>query len=263
MCKETFKIRSLHIYPVKGLRGISVPQVYLEERGLQYDRRWLLVDDDGQFLSQRNYPQMAKFITSLENDILRIEYNSDSIAINTFTDEIKNVNIWGVDTWGYVVDPEVSAWFSQHLETGCHLIHMGEETIRMKAIDHARQQSMVSYADGYPLLLLGTASVVLLNENCNVEIPANRFRPNMIIETNKPHEEDHWQEIQFPNASVEVIKPCARCQVINVDQMSAEKYKEPLRTLLSYRRDGNKVNFGANAICLVPGTISVGDIIEV
>jgi len=159
----------------------------------------------------------------------------------------------------YEVDEKVSIWFSEILGMKCRLVKMVDAHNIYKKLIKGPDQTKVSFADGYPYLILGTASVDHLSDKVGRDIPADRFRANIIIETTEPHIEDTWDELQIGTSKFLVIKPCARCNVVNIDQSTGEVNKEPLKSLSAYRLDGNVVNFGACTICLSEGVISVDD----
>lgn len=253
-------IKSLHIYPIKGLGGIDVQEANLLERGMQYDRRWMLVDMDGVFISQRTDARLALFNCMIDGH-LNVSYQDSEINIDL--DEYSSVRIlttvWEHEVHAYEVNESVSKWFSDMLNVECLLVRMTDDDVRYKELIKGPKQTKVSFADGYPYHIIGTASIDQLSEIIGSEIAATRFRANIIVNTTEAHEEDTWNQIDIGNAKVQVIKPCARCLVVNIDQSTAEMNKEPLKSLSTYRRVGDKVNFGANAICLIQGKIKVGD----
>ncbi len=253
-------IKSLHIYPIKGLGGIELQEAILLERGMQYDRRWMLVDANGEFMSQRNDSRLALFRCSID-DVLRIKYGGSDIAVelDQYTDHKILATVWESEVYGFEVSRKVSDWFSDLLGVSCRLVRMVDGYDRYKELIRGPKQTKLSFADGYPYLILGTASIEKLSKVAGKEIPANRFRPNIIVHTSTANEEDYWNFLQVGNFKMQVIKPCVRCLVINIDQTSAEQKAEPLKSLSSYRRDGNNVIFGVNAICLEEGVIKVGD----
>ena len=154
---------------------------------------------------------------------------------------------------------EANGWFSDNLQENVRLVKMEAKDIRFKKLVKGPEKVKVSFADGYPYLILGTASLEKLNEKISEPVKMNRFRPNIVLETRNAHEEDDWESIEIGGASFMVIKACARCPVVTVDQSSGEKSKEPLKTLATYRRKDNMVYFGANAISLDNTVINIGD----
>ncbi len=256
-------IKEIHIYPIKSLGGISLPHAHVEERGLQYDRRWMLVDKEGTFLTQRENPQLAKFSCSIQENELEVNYGKEKIrfSMDQSIESIERVKVWSSKLKAPEVDPVVSEWFSEHLQTPVKLVAMTPISKRAKRLFVPPYSTSLSFADGYPILLLGTASMDTLNEQCPEIIPANRFRANIFLNTDAPHIEDEKISFSLGQARLKVIKPCARCTVITIDQSNGEKGKEPLKTLAKYRLRRNKIWFGANAICLQEGLVSIGDAI--
>lgn len=261
------RIRSIHIYPIKGMRGISLPEAWLRPEGLEHDRRWMLVDEQGTFLSQRTHPQMARFVPnfaqgrmeiSYEGDVLEIsldELGGDAIEVSVFDDAMRAAEL----------PSSYHNWFSERMGQKVRLVRHGRMTERLKNFEkyvdpvQATTITPVSFADGYPYLLLGTASMDLLNSKLSEPLPADRFRANILLQTDRPHEEDEWGAFRLGTARMRSVKPCARCQVTTIDQETGKRGPEPLRTLATYRRVGNKVMFGANAVMVESGRIRVGD----
>jgi len=257
------KINSIHIYPIKGLAGISLSSAKVLERGLEYDRRWMLIDAQGEFITQRTDARLALFHCALDQT-LAVTYGDAqlSIDLDEVTGEKILTNVWEHQVYTYEVSQAASDWFSDQLGVDCLLVKMVDEFDRYKDLIKGPAQTRVSLADGYPYHIIGTASFDLLADKVGSRIPQNRFRANIIVETDEAHIEDTWDQLKVGSAKLQVIKPCARCLVVNIDQSTGKSLKEPLKSLASYRSDGNVVNFGANSICLTEGSISVGDTID-
>jgi len=258
------EIKQLFIYPIKGLAGISIPSANVLKEGFENDRRWMLVDDKNNFISQRTDSRLALFETVIKEDVITIKYNGSKISFSLSANEKKSfkVKVWDDEVNALEVSSEVSKWFSTHLEREVKLIKKTPSAIRIKKLIKGPEQTNVSFADGYPYLIIGTQSLDSLNEKLEDKININRFRANIIVKTTVPHAEDNWDKISIGDVVLEIIKPCARCQVINIDQSSAGKSKEPLKTLSTYRSLENKIYFGANSIALKNGVIRVGDLIS-
>jgi len=253
-------IESIHIYPIKGLGGIELQSANTLQRGMQYDRRWMLVDMKGNFITQRTEPKMALFSCDIDSK-LNVIFNKDKLSINL--EECSRtqilVTVWDSQTYAYEVSSEASEWFSNKLNRACRLVKMSDDFDRYKKLSRGPNQTKVSFADGYPYLIIGTASLEKISNEVGFNIPKNRFRANIIISTNIPHVEDSWDKLEIGSTRMQVIKPCARCTVVNINQESGIPSKEPLKTLSQYRKVGNKVNFGVNVICLSEGRIKLGD----
>ncbi len=257
-------IKSIHIYPIKGMGGIDVDSARVLERGLEYDRRWMLVDEKGNFITQRTDARLALFGCKL-TQFLEVAYNGEIIKIDKeeYSEVKMQTTVWESEVVAYEVSLEVSDWFATRIGFPCHLVRMVDEFDRYKELIKGPVRTKVSFADGYPYLIIGSASLTGLSKQVGDVVPSNRFRANIVLDTIVPHEEDSWDTFELGTAKFEVIKPCARCNVVNIDQSNGLVHKEPLKTLSKYRKVGNRVNFGANTICLEEGRINVGDKIKV
>lgn len=258
------KITQLFIYPIKGLAGISVDSARVLEEGFENDRRWMLVDGENNFISQRTDANLALFKTAIEDDQIIVTYKGSKISYSLKANEKDAINskVWNDQVDSLEVASEVSKWFSKQLSREVKLIKKNPNAIRIKKLIKGPPQTSVSFADGYPYLIIGTESLDHLNSKLEEPVDINRFRGNIVINTKVAHEEDKWDKISVGEVQLEIIKPCARCQVVTIDQLTAEKGKEPLRTLASYRSKENKIYFGANTIALQNGVLSVGDILS-
>jgi uncharacterized protein YcbX len=247
-------VSKLFEYPVKGLLGNEICCATVNRRGLAMDRRWMLVDDEGGFISQRQLPALTQFIPA-HQDHLTIKYipSGDSKTIETtdFTD-LQKVIVWGQECTAHGAANGINKWLSDKLKSSVRLVYMDDNDIRK--VQSASENDIVSFADGYPVLLTTTASLNDLNNRLDDTIEINRFRPNIVIDGELPFAEDNWQRVKIGNVVFRVIKKCARCHVINIDQQSGLATKEPLKTLSTYRKEGNKVNFGVN---LIPETMGI------
>ena len=263
------RISELNIYPVKSLKGISLESAIVEDRGLRFDRRWMLVDEGRQFITQREVPRMATVNISVGAAGLEASINGSSIAIpaEPNTGETANVKIWSSSVKGEFYPAEINEWFSDELQTKCRLVLMPETTKRKVSPFFAvrKFQDTVSFADGYPFLLIGQASLDDLNSRLTDPVPMNRFRPNFVVTGSEAFEEDTWKRIRIGSTEFHVVKPCARCVMTTVDQTAGEKTgKEPLKTLSSYRNRNGNVLFGQNLIAeTAGGIVKVGDEVEV
>ncbi|HMN50310.1 MAG TPA: MOSC domain-containing protein [Ignavibacteriaceae bacterium] len=267
------KLSEIFIYPIKSLGGISLNRGFVELRGLQYDRRMMLVDQDGKFLTQRTYPQMALLKTSINDDtlVIRDSRNNDSISISllqsslmdTANEKIKVV-IWDDICSALKISKESDQFFSDTLGIKCSLVYMPDDENRL--VDpkkkYIKDEHAVSFADGYPFLIIGQASLDDLNERLIEHLPMNRFRPNFVFTGGNPFEEDNWDDFLIGNVKFKAVKPCDRCVITTTDQNTAERNEEPLRTLATFRKKGNKVLFGMNLVCKSTGVVSVGDFVR-
>lgn len=268
------QISEINIYPIKSLGGISLNEAVIEEKGLKYDRRWMLVDDNGKFFTQREFSKMAVLKVSLETDNLKVSNADDSLLIpfseNEDGEEIEVV-VWNSKLTARTAKNEINEWFSDALQTNCRLVQMNKNSNRLVNPVYAvrKFQDTVSFADGYPFLLIGSSSLDDLNSRLENPLPMNRFRPNFVVKGAEPFAEDNWKKIKIGNEIFYIVKPCERCVMTTVDQdKGVPKGKEPLKTLATYRlvkKNGeSKILFGQNLIAEKAGeTIKVGDKVEI
>lgn len=261
-------VTHLWIYPIKSCRGIAVPHFTLDDRGPELDRRWMLVDRDNVFMTQREHPRMALIDVAVSGRTITVSaptassfsfgmteaFNAEACVVWQDTIELQHVSR-GADRW-----------FSNLLGVECRLMRMPATTERVVDRQYWPEARLVTLADGYPMLLIGSGSLELLNEKLAArgesEVPIERFRPNIFVARTRPHEEDEWQTIRIGDVACNIVKPCERCAITTVDTRTGVKGKEPLRTLSEYRRDGSKVLFGQNVIHTGAGAIHVGDAIS-
>ena len=260
-------IQNLYLYPIKSLGGISVQEAQVEEKGFKYDRRWMLVDQSGKFLTQRQHPQLALLQVALGKSELTVFSKVDPSHKISFDLEMNSgkemqVSVWGDRVAALQVDSEVSAWFSDFLGMVVDLVLMPESSHRKMDPRYAVQAESVSFADGMPYVIIGQASLDELNGRLAFPVGMDRFRPNLVFSGGEAYAEDQFKQLQIGEVEFQVVKPCARCVMITVDQEKGTKGKEPLATLATYRTVNNKVYFGQNAVALGKGIVRVGDPIQ-
>lgn len=256
-------VSHLFIYPIKSLGGISVSSSLVTSRGLQHDRRWMLVDENHEFLSQRILPQMALLQAQLTPDGLQVKHKkSDEAFFLPFefgAGQKLNVQVWADQCIAETTSKEADAWFSEMLSIKCRLVYMPEETNRQVDTHYARNNEITSFSDGFPFLLIGQSSLDDLNRRLPEPLPMNRFRPNVVVSGSTPYEEDQWRQFLINRIQFYGVKPCARCTVTTIDQEEAQKEKEPLKTLATYRMKNNTIYFGQNLLHQGNGKVNVGD----
>ena len=260
------KISHLFIYPIKSLGGIELTSSVVEERGLQYDRRWMLIDEQNRFITQREHSQLALFRTAISSDHLEVFHLSDPlnrILIPLQYDQHQrfDVTVWDDVCPAVAVSIEADQWFSQRLHQSVRLVYMPENSRREIDPDYAFQQEITSFSDGYPILLLGQASLDDLNTKLKDPIGMDRFRPNIVFTGGEAFCEDAMQSITIGDVKMMGVKNCARCIMTTTDQQTGERSSEPLATLSTYRKRNNKIYFGQNVIPVSSGIIRVGDAI--
>ena len=261
------RISQIWIYPIKSLAGIRLKKAVVQQKGLQYDRRWMLVDKEGRFLTQREHAEMALFKVTIENDFLIVTKQSQSIRLNLSSEPIGHfikVKIWDDEVEAAEVAPEYSMWFSEHLCIECKLVFFPENKQRNVDPDFAIMNEQVSLADAYPFLIIGQASLDALNKKLEHTVSMKRFRPNFVFtEGLLAHEEDTWKNFKIGSVAFEGMKPCARCVLTTVDPETGEKGVEPLKTISTYRKQNGKVYFGENLLARMEGEVHEGDAIEI
>ena len=262
-------ISKINVYPIKSLGAVSIGNAVVADKGLQLDRRRMLVDERNHFLTQLENAELARFNIALDEQSLIISFENDELRVpfEVDADETANVKIWGSRVKAKIYSPEINRWFSERLQINCRLALMPEDGRRIVAPFYAvrKFKDTVSFADAYPYLLIGEKSLDDLNEKLEKPVPMNRFRPNFVIAGSEPFAEDSWKQIKIGSTIFRVVKPCARCVMTTIDQeKGARDGAEPLKTLAGYRNKNGKVLFGQNLIAENTGeTIKIGDRVEV
>jgi uncharacterized protein YcbX len=258
-------ISQLFIYPIKSLGGIAVNEAEVTSRGLKYDRRYMLVDNNNTFITQRDFSAMALLRTAIESNKLVVYHINDLfnklfLPLNPSSpDAFTVVRIWDDSCEAQYVSEEADKWFSNKLNFQCRLVYMPESTKRNVDPQFAINNDITSFSDGYPLLLVGQASLDDLNSRLGEPVPINRFRPNIVMRGGFPFQEDKMEQFSINGIMFYGVKPCSRCVVTATNQETAIKDKEPLRTLARYRLYNNKPLFGQNVLCNGAGVIKTGD----
>lgn len=264
-------LASVHIYPLKGCRAIGLDEAAVEPWGLAGDRRWLLVDSDCRFVSQREHPALARIdVTYGEGAAIVASsdgYPTVRVAVPGESPEFLKVTVWGSTVQAAAAGSGADTWFSDYLGEKVRLVYLDDPTRRAVDPDYGADGDVVSFADGYPLLLTSTGSLDQLNEwlaaGGDQPVPMNRFRPNVVVTGYEPWAEDRWRRIRIGSVSFRVVKPCGRCVVTTTDQATGVRGSQPLRILAARRRFGKNLVFGQNIIPDSPGLIRVGDPVEV
>jgi uncharacterized protein YcbX len=254
------RVSRLFIHPVKSCRGLAVDEARVTSRGFEHDRRWMVVDWDGKFVTARDDARLLAVRPSIEGRSLVL----DAPGAPTLRRPVRasgrrcRVTVWG-DECEAVRDDEASAWIGDVLGGPYALVHMPDETRRPVDLDPAEPEYVVSFADGFPFLLLSEASLADLNRRLERPAVMERFRPNLVIDGVAPYAEDELEGFRIGNVWFEGRKRCARCVLTTVDPDTGEAGAEPLRTLRSYRADDGRVLFGMNLVHRGEGTVRVGD----
>lgn len=262
MKEMTFKITSLFIYPVKSLGGISLQNTELTSMGMKYDRNWMLIDKDNRAVTQRDFSKLSTLKTELEQEGILVKSSNSEIIIPYCknSENSHRAGLWRSKIVVNEINREINHWFSEFLSSEVSLVKTAENAARKAGNTGNR----VKFHDSDQLLILGQSSVDNLNSKLENKIDFSRFRPNIVFDGNEPHKEDNWENVIVGSAHLARRKKCSRCRVINIDQTTGNDFKEPLKTLAAYRKEGNHVHFGSYYNCLnyskMP-KISVGDAI--
>lgn len=261
-----FSISGIRVYPIKSAAGIVLDEASVEERGFRHDRRWMLVDENGIFLSQREAPRLALVRVAITADALVVDapgMPTLQVPLQPEPGDTVSTVIWRDVVESLPAGGGVDPWFRKFLGIPCRLVYLPETSVRPVDPAYSASGDHVSLADGFPFLLLSEASLGDLNSRMELPLPMDRFRPNLIVRGCGPFAEDGWRRVRIGAVDFRVVKPCARCKITMVDQQTAATGKEPLRTLARYRKQGSEVFFGQNLIHDATGTVRVGDAVEV
>jgi hypothetical protein len=260
------KVAGLHAYPVKSCGGIELERAEVDELGIRHDRRWMIVDGGGRFLSQRTVPLLATIRVALGPERLvlsapgRPALDLSAIPMMGATEP---VSVWRDTVEALSMGEEAEEWLTAFLGFPARLVWMASETRRAAKRDPAGTDPRISFADAYSFLVISRESLDELNARLDVSLPMNRFRPNIVLEGAAPFVEDGWTRVRIGALELDMAGPCARCATTTTDQETGARGVEPLRILATFRRDGAEVMFGQNANHRGPGELRVGMPVEV
>jgi uncharacterized protein YcbX len=257
-------ISQLWQYPVKSCRGLQQPMLPLVAGGLFGDRRWMIVGNQYQFLTQRQLPNMVKIFAVLEEGELRLRFDDQKLSVPApSADKLIDVTVWEDQCQAMSVEASIDAVLSEWLEHPVHLVYMPETALRQVDKTYAQEGDQVSFADGFPLLLISEASLEDLNSKLESPVEMERFRPNIVVADCEPYAEDSWKTIRIGGILFDLVKPCSRCVIPSVNLYSAEKEQKVLEGLAKHRKRDNKVFFGQNVIQRNSGILYLNDTVEV
>lgn len=245
------KLSELYIYPVKSLAGIKLNTSKLTPFGLEHDRRWMIVDKEGKFLSQREVAKMATIQTAIVEGKLILAYKQSEITVPTVNNQSQQirVTVWKDTFMASHVSKEVDDWLSEILDQTCQLVYMHKEVKRQVDLDFAPKGQNVSFADGFPILVISQASLDDLNSRLDKPVNINRFRANIIVTGTEAFAEDNWHNLSINTIDYQAVKTCSRCIMPSINQQTGHQDKvKMLATLNSYRKVDNKIKFGQNLI---------------
>ena len=243
-------------------------EAYVEDKGLKYDRRWMVVDENGKFLTQRLNPELALLNVDFHPEGLVLSQQSNAenqilVPFKPVSNERMQVRVWDDVVLARSVCDRADQWLTGQLGKNVRIVEMTAYTERKMNPNYANPGAMVSFADDFPYLLISEASLHDLNNRLEEPVEMKRFRPNFVISGTRAFEDDSWKNIQIGNLVFKVAKPCERCVLINVDPKTGIKGREPLKTLSTYRKVDKEILFGQNLVGLQTGTVREGDSIVV
>ncbi len=261
---EKLYLSQLFVYPIKSLGGIALQQGNISTRGLEHDREWMLIDQEGTFITQRKHHQLALLQTSMTATTVTVQHKHHpdqniSFPIAEHLDLPIAVTVWDDHCTAFEVNTEVSQWFSIFLQMDVKLVKMLQTEKRIVDRRYALHEATVGFADAYPNLIIGESSLDLLNTKLAHQIGMDRFRPNLVFTGGDAHLEDELTEFSIGEVQFYSAKPCTRCVLITVNQQTGEKGQEPLKTLATYRNFGQKILFGQNIMHTNQGLLRIGD----
>lgn len=261
-------LSSIHVYPVKSCAPLQMASATVEDRGFTGDRRWMIVDAKARFMTGREQPRLSLIralpdgnglaLTAPDMPPLRLmPPPSAALRVETV--------VWKSTVQALPAPIDADAWISCYLGQSARFVHMDAACVRTVDTRYGAPGDEVSFADGFPLLLISQAALDLLNTKLAAPVPMLRFRPSVVVAATAPHAEDGWKRVRIGAVEFDVVKPCSRCVFTTVDfeRGAFDPTGEPLRTLLSYRRAPNGVMFGQNLIPRGRGVLHVGDPVEV
>lgn len=247
-------LSQLMIYPVKSCAGINLQTAHTSPFGLQYDRRWMLVDKDGVMLTQRQHPRMCLIQPTLDNGQLTLDApGMDQLHVTQGTATL-SVSVWEDQCRALDCGDQAAAWLSEYMGLSTRLVYFPEDEIRQVDLSYAQPGDITAFSDGFPYLLISQASLDALNSRLQAPVEMRRFRPNLVVEGCEAFAEDQWQSLLIGDLQFSVVKPCGRCVIPSIDPNTAEKNPEVVRTLASFRKTGKQVLFGQNLTANVIGS---------
>lgn len=246
------RVSALWVHPVKSCRAVALDRALLDETGFRHDRRWMIVDPDGRFVSQRERPELARVSVAVAADHLALAvegHGALTVALAPPGDAPpRRVAVWDDAVDAVRASPDAAAWLRSALGLDGDLVWMPPGSARPVDPRYARAVDRVGFADGFPLLVVGTGSLDALNARLEAPVPMERFRPNVVVAGAAPFDEDEWSVFRLGMVRCRAVKPCARCVIVNTDPRTGARGVEPLKALSALRTRDSKVYFGQNAV---------------
>lgn len=267
-------IKQLCIYPVKSMQGIALSKASVFEHGFEHDRVLMLCEPDGNFITARHYPNLLKINTSIVDDTIQISVSQSGVDkgltetaltlnFDDFSTSPEPTQVWGNHFTSFIAPIRVNQFFSDFLQKNVQLRWLGNTlSRRIKRYPDIP----LSFADGYPYLLINQASFDYLQQQCEKKLDIRQFRANIIVDGSLPFAEDGWKTIKIGDVIFDIVKPCTRCILTTINAETADYLadNEPLKTLRYFRtNEQGEIDFGMNMIARNQGTISIHDKIEI
>jgi uncharacterized protein len=264
-------VSELRIHPIKGLKRTMLDVMDITTTGPLNDRRFMLIDENNQFLTQRTYPMLATIDVTVEGDEFSLVVPGETLLTfrsNDSESDLIEATIWKDTVTVVEISRKASKLVSDYMQTPCRLVGMAQNHNRLVSQKYSRTGSEeVLFADGFPFLLISQASLDELNGRLEAPVPMDRFRPNIVVTGCVPFQEDQWETIQIGDILFDLVKPCGRCIVTTIDQETGlkdtEKSKNPLKVLARYRNTENGILFGQNMIHRSTGSLTLGQSVTV
>lgn len=267
-------LAGLYVYPVKSLGGMAVEQWPVGPEGLAFDRRWMVVTQEGMFLTQREVPAMARIRAHLawqdalegRAELILLDEQGEALRVTPPGGDAPRlwVTVWNDEVPALRVDPQADAWLSRRLGVSCTLVYFPQKAHRPLSTRHGMPGEGTWFADCCPVHVLSQASVEDLSRRVGRRVDVRRFRPNVVVAETPPYAEDRWQRIRIGQVPVRMLKPCARCSIITVNPDTGQRDGEDLLAALAgYRRQGEKALFGQYGVPEARGIWQVGMPVEV
>lgn len=255
------RLQAIYRYPLKSARGESLQTAHSDDFGLCGDRRWMLTDPAGEFVSQRRLSRLAQLDARLAGENLVLAMAGELHCVDRPTDQAprRQVRVWGDELEALYAAPEASAWLSSRLDAALHLVYLPDSAERCVDGQYASGDERVAFADGFPLLVLTTEALSLLEARHPGGGDARRFRPNLVISGAPAHAEDAWRRIRVGDSEIDLVKPCSRCVIPSLDPLTGERDPAFNAALARYRRQGAEVVFGMNGLIAPGSQLRVGD----
>ncbi len=258
-------LSELSIYPVKSCGRIALSSAAVQRCGLENDRRWMVVDSGGRFLTQRQYTRMCLVEPELLDDGLRLRaVGMPELTVSRPAGSTRcQVTVWDDRCAALDGGAAAAAWLSRFLGIDCRLVYFPDDEVRAVDPRYGQPGDRIAFNDGFPLLLITQASLDDLNSRLDIPVSMSRFRPNLVVQGSAAFAEDRWQKIGVGGLRFRIVKPCSRCIIPGIDPASGKRGSEPLRTLATYRKHGDKILFGQNVIAEGQGELRTGMTVEV